>query len=143
MVIRCRYTQNRKPLLFSSPRLTIRERKGTRIRQEREGRGIVTMPVAVQCTSGHEVVQQVRPTGEPDETTSGHVVPSCFPSPVFLPHFASTWLRLSVSFLLSLSTFYFFRHPQMLIDRVSILFFGEEIALPLKKRFIYYYRTQC
>jgi len=38
------------------------------------------MPVAVQCTSGHEVVQQVRPTGEPDETTSGLVVPpSSFP----------------------------------------------------------------
>ncbi|KAK1125735.1 hypothetical protein K0M31_005283 [Melipona bicolor] len=29
------------------------------------------VPVDVWYTSGHEVVQQVRPTGEPDGTTSG------------------------------------------------------------------------
>ena len=47
----------KKPLLFSW--------------RAPQGREATMVPVGVWYTSGHEVVQQVRPTGEPDGTTSG------------------------------------------------------------------------
>ena len=47
----------KKPLLFSW--------------RTSRGREATIVPVDVWYTSGHEVVQQVRPTGEPDGTTSG------------------------------------------------------------------------
>ncbi|KYN10609.1 hypothetical protein ALC57_17214, partial [Trachymyrmex cornetzi] len=74
--------RRKKPLLFSSARCASREELGVK-----ESSGTATVSVAVQCTSGHEVVQQVRPTGEPDETTSGPGRPPC---PRFSSLFHST-----------------------------------------------------
>ncbi|KOC66122.1 hypothetical protein WH47_01015 [Habropoda laboriosa] len=56
------------------------------------------VPVGVWYTSGHEVVQQVRPTGEPDGTTSGlgsyhHAATSSLLSILFCVYFAYTPLH--------------------------------------------------
>ncbi|EGI64675.1 hypothetical protein G5I_06864 [Acromyrmex echinatior] len=77
--------RRKKPLLFSSARCVSREELGVK-----ESSGTATVSVAVQCTSGHEVVQQVRPTGEPDETTSG---PGRSPCPRFSSLFHSTLIE--------------------------------------------------
>ncbi|KYN44036.1 hypothetical protein ALC56_01575, partial [Trachymyrmex septentrionalis] len=74
--------RRKKPLLFSSAHCASRKELGVT-----ESSGTATVSVAVQCTSGHEVVQQVRPTGEPDETTSG---PGRSPCPRFSSLFHST-----------------------------------------------------
>lgn len=60
----------KKPLLFSW--------------RAPQGREATMVPVGVWYTSGHEVVQQVRPTGEPDGTTSG---PALTTTPSVVPPF--------------------------------------------------------
>ncbi|KYM82147.1 hypothetical protein ALC53_07395 [Atta colombica] len=91
--------------------------------------------VAVQCTSGHEVVQQVRPTGEPDETTSG---PGRSPCPRFSSLFHSTLIEkrpytLDLTKTRTSSLFMFTRAPFVVVAGGSC---GEGMTMVLEKRFL-------